>query len=74
MSSLYPTRYNAVPMHEPVEVICPWCGEPGTVRVDEGEEDGSFVQDCAVCCRPWQVRVRIGPDGSAEVSVIAEGE
>ncbi len=55
----------------PVEVTCPYCGEPGEV---EAEEDGDFVQDCAVCCRPWRVRVSLRPDGSADVSVAAEGE
>ena len=57
-------------MDDEVEVTCPCCGEPGTVTV---EEDDEFVQDCAVCCRPWQVRVRRGRDGSVEVTVTAEG-
>ena len=53
-------------MADPIDVTCPYCGEPGAV---EAEEDGDFVQDCAVCCRPWQVRVRRG-----EASVSAEGD
>jgi uncharacterized Zn finger protein len=58
-------------MDDAVEVACPYCGEPSTISV-ETEED--FVQDCPVCCRPWQVRVRLRPDGTADVSVSAEGE
>ena len=57
-----------------VDVTCPYCGEPGTVVVEEEEGDAEFVQDCAVCCRPWQVRVSIRRDGSADVTVSAEGE
>jgi hypothetical protein len=49
-----------------VEVSCPYCGETGSVAVDE---EGEFVQDCAVCCRPWRVRVRRRRDGSADVTV-----
>jgi hypothetical protein len=27
------------------------------------------VEDCQVCCRPWQVSVRYGPDGAAQVTL-----
>lgn len=37
---------------------CPYCGEPITVRIDEG---GGFhqryVEDCAVCCRPIDIEL-----------------
>ncbi len=61
-------------MEDEIEVVCPYCGEPGWVSVTPGEEDESFVQDCAVCCRPWQVRIRRRRDGTAEVSVGSEGD
>jgi hypothetical protein len=61
-------------MEDEVDVVCPYCGEPGSVGVTPDEEDETFVQDCAVCCRPWQVRIRRRRDGSAEVIVGAEGE
>lgn len=61
-------------MEETVDVVCPVCGEPSTITVTLGEEDEEFVQDCPVCCRPWTVRVKIRRDGSADVSVGAEGE
>jgi hypothetical protein len=38
------------------DVSCPYCGEPGTVYV-EPDVLGTLVQDCEVCCNPWQVRV-----------------
>lgn len=61
-------------MDETVDVTCPYCGESSTIAVNPGEEDEEFVQDCPVCCRPWTVRVRLRRDGSADVSVGAEGE
>jgi hypothetical protein len=40
------------------EVSCPYCGEPQELEVDPvGPAHESFIQDCAVCCRPWVVRV-----------------
>jgi hypothetical protein len=37
-------------------VDCPYCGETQEVYV-EPDVRGTFVQDCEVCCRPWQVSV-----------------
>jgi len=53
-------------------VECPFCGEPGEVEADiDGTEPGEhvFVQDCAVCCRPWAVRITVGSDGEVKVAV-----
>ncbi len=51
-------------------VTCPYCGESVTVAVDAGS--GSFqqyVEDCQVCCNPWQVSVRfIGGSLTVEVT------
>lgn len=48
---------------EPLELDCPYCGEPAELDIDESEgSPQSFVQDCAVCCRPWQVEVRLDPE------------
>jgi hypothetical protein len=33
-----------------------------------------YVEDCAVCCRPWRVRVRYDASGIARVSVTALDE
>jgi hypothetical protein len=55
-----------------LQVECPFCGEPGEVDMALDEESTGehvFVQDCAVCCRPWTVRIHVGPDGEAEVVV-----
>ena len=39
------------------EARCPYCGEPVLVSVaPEEADDASYVEDCPVCCRPWQVQ------------------
>lgn len=40
------------------EAACPYCGEPVLVSVaPEEADDATYVEDCPVCCRPWQVHV-----------------
>jgi hypothetical protein len=57
------------------EVVCPYCGEPVLTYLDPGSGPRQdYVEDCPVCCRPWQVRVRYAPDGSADVTLTAEDE
>jgi hypothetical protein len=54
------------------EVECPFCGEPGEIEGDYDPDvvgEQVFVQDCAVCCRPWNVSVRIGADGTTTFDV-----
>jgi prolyl-tRNA synthetase len=43
-------------------VTCPYCGEDVEIYL-EPEIRGVMVQDCEVCCKPWQVRVFTGPEG-----------
>jgi len=52
-------------------VRCPYCREKVHLYVDP-DTDGAYVEDCEVCCRPWQVtvereggrlRIRIAPLG-----------
>ncbi len=51
------------------EIECPYCGEAVTIFVDPGGgEDQTYVEDCPVCCRPWQVQVfRDGPDVAVQL-------
>jgi len=43
-------------MDETFPVVCPYCGEEVEIYVDPFV-NGTFVQDCEVCCNPWQLRV-----------------
>src|SRR5437879_13510498 len=53
-------------------VVCPYCGEANELALDAGGGPTQiYVEDCQVCCRPWQVRVRYLPDGGAEGTVAA---
>jgi hypothetical protein len=37
-------------------ITCPYCGEDVEIYV-ESDVRGTLVQDCEVCCNPWQLRV-----------------
>jgi hypothetical protein len=49
-------------------VVCPYCRERVELFVDP-ETSGAFVEDCAVCCRPWHVQVVLDDDGQRRVEV-----
>ncbi len=50
-------------------VSCPYCGEESEVAVDPGSGAvQEYVEDCAVCCRPWHVVVTYDENGHAHVS------
>lgn len=47
-----------------IGVTCPYCGEPADLDVEEsGGNRQAYVQDCPVCCQPWQVDVTRDRDG-----------
>jgi hypothetical protein len=55
------------------EVCCPYCGEINRIGLDPGSgANQSYVEDCQVCCRPWQVQVRYDPSGAAEIMIEPE--
>ncbi|HET9122431.1 MAG TPA: CPXCG motif-containing cysteine-rich protein [Acidiferrobacteraceae bacterium] len=39
---------------EPVVIECPYCGEPFETALDWSGGSQTYVEDCAVCCRPIQ--------------------
>ena len=54
------------------EVTCPYCGEIVEITLDaSGGTVQDYVQDCEVCCRPWQVSVHYRNNGSVDVKVEA---
>jgi len=47
---------DAVQLEHPTS--CPYCGEPVLVALAPEDANGAdYVEDCPVCCRPWQVNV-----------------
>jgi len=55
-------------LEDETTVICPWCHQAQLLVVDPSTR-GRFVQDCDVCCHPWQVTVHRDPDGGLAVQV-----
>ena len=50
-------------------VSCPYCGEENTLAVDaSGGSLQRYVEDCQVCCQPWEVTARIEED-DCEISL-----
>ena len=53
-----------------VETSCPYCGESVDLQIDEGGgHRQSYVQDCSVCCQPWDVEVTQDRDGDWSVAL-----
>ena len=56
-------------------VNCPYCGEEVEIALDPGGgEAQQYVQDCEICCQPWQVGVHYDLEGRAEVTATALDE
>ena len=56
-------------------VSCPYCGEENLIVIDESAgESQDYVEDCQVCCQPWQVTVTLNEDGEPEVDVRKPGD
>ena len=54
---------------------CPYCGEECELFVDlGGGARQSYVEDCPVCCRPWQVRVSIDAEGAVTLELEPQDE
>jgi hypothetical protein len=45
-------------------VECPYCGEPFETVVDLSSGSTSYIEDCAVCCRPIEFRLEVGDEGT----------
>ena len=56
-------------MNETESIPCPFCGEMSEVPIDPSAGSQLFTTDCEVCCRPFDVEVRIGLGGEPEVKV-----
>jgi hypothetical protein len=50
-------------MLEPVVIHCPYCGETYETVVDLSAGSQHYIEDCAVCCRPIEVTLRVSESG-----------
>ena len=46
--------------------ICPHCGESISVLLDLSVLSQEYIEDCEVCCRPIEIKYRVGEDGEVE--------
>ena len=49
-----PDPFISIP--DQFNIVCPYCGESVEVYL-EPDVEGNLVQDCAVCCNPWDINV-----------------
>ena len=55
------------------DVECPYCGALNAITIDpSGGESQTYVEDCQVCCRPWEVQVAIDGDGHVSIELLTE--
>ena len=56
-------------------IECPYCGESMEIEVDlSGGMTQNYVEDCQVCCRPWQVKLHVDTDGYASLELKREDD
>ncbi len=53
-------------MIESVVIYCPFCGEGFETSVDLSAGSQSYVENCAVCCRPIEIMLRVDAAGELE--------
>ena len=50
-------------MIETITLNCHYCGESFSTTADASAGSQRYVEDCAVCCRPIEVTLRVDEDG-----------
>jgi Cysteine-rich CPXCG len=62
-------------MPDAIVIHCPYCGEGYETAVDPSAGSQRYIEDCAVCCRPIEVVMRVGDDGELlDVSTATDNE
>ncbi len=54
---------------EDVEIVCPYCGETFVIEADTEAGSYSAVEDCSVCCRPINIKIRCRPGAVEAIDV-----
>ena len=55
-------------------IYCPYCGESIEVLLNPEDVDADYIEDCQVCCRPIEFRLREDAGGWVEAEVRSEVE
>jgi len=57
---------------EGATIACPYCGAPTrSCSIRQAAGDRKYVEDCQVCCQPWNVLSSTGVTEPADVDVSA---
>jgi transcription elongation factor Elf1 len=43
------------------DITCPHCGETFSLEVDTSQSEQDLIEDCSVCCRPINFKIRCRP-------------
>ncbi|PAW80552.1 MAG: hypothetical protein B9S33_18235 [Pedosphaera sp. Tous-C6FEB] len=57
-------------MEDSATITCPFCGQSMELVLDTSLASQSFVTDCEVCCRPFEVVAECEPGEILSVSVM----
>jgi len=55
-------------------IHCPYCGEANEIAIDGSLEEQSYIEDCAICCRPITLRVTCLSGEIPQVTALREDE
>ena len=55
-------------------IYCPYCGESIEVLLNPEDGGADYIEDCQVCCRPIEFRLREDAGGWLEAEVRSEVE
>ena len=61
-------------LSESASIDCPYCGELFEITVDTSVGRQDYIEDCEVCCRPIQFRIRAGANGLPQIEARREDE
>ena len=50
-------------MTDVIAIHCPYCGESYETVVDLSAGSQNYIEDCAICCKPIEIALRVGGDG-----------
>jgi Cysteine-rich CPXCG len=55
-------------------VQCPYCGEPFDTVVDFSAGSTSYIEDCAICCRPIEFRLEVADEGTGAALTVGRSD
>ena len=59
---------------ESAHIDCPYCGESLEITVETSVGRQDYIEDCQVCCKPIQVRIRVSADGTSSLDARREDD